>query len=65
MQTTIKKLYEISEVHSQGLIPMSLGGLYKAVKEKKIPSQKIGKRIFIPAWFIDKLTTKPTDGDNS
>ena len=65
MQTTTKKLYEISEVHSQGLIPMSLGGLYKAIKEKKIPSQKIGKRIFIPSWFIDELTNKPADGDHS
>lgn len=62
MQTTTKKLYEISEVHAQGLIPMSLGGLYKAAKDGTIPSKKIGKRVFIPSWYIDQLLNEPIDG---
>ena len=61
MQTTAKKLYEISEVHNQGLIPMSLGGLYKAAKDGAIPTVKVGKRVFIPSWYIDKLLNEPTE----
>lgn len=55
--TREKKLYELPEVLD--IVPMSRAGLYKAAKEGKIPVVKIGRRIFIPAWYIDKITSEP------
>lgn len=55
--TREKKLYELPEVLD--IVPMSRAGLYKAAKEGKIPTVKIGRRIFIPAWYIDKITSEP------
>lgn len=53
-----KKLYTIEE--ALGVIPMSKAGIYKACSEGKIPSVKVGKRIFISSWFIEKLLNEPT-----
>jgi len=54
---TVKKLYDLEEV--RGIIPMSKAGIYKACAEGKIPTRKIGKRIFVPSWYIEKLLNEP------
>ncbi len=53
-----KKLYTIEE--ALGIIPLSKAGIYKACSDGKIPSIKVGKRVFIASWFIDKLLNEPT-----
>lgn len=60
MESTEKKLYEIAEIHKGRIIPMSLGGLYKACAEGKIPTVTIGKRMFVPSWYLDKLLNEPS-----
>jgi len=55
-----KKLFEIKEVLE--IIPMSRAGLYKAAKDSKIPTRRIGQRIFIPSWWIRELVEeKPSE----
>ncbi len=58
MQTTTKKMYTIKEF-CRDIIPLSEGGAYKAAIEGKIPSVKVGKRIFIPAWYVNEILNKP------
>lgn len=58
-ETTTKKLYDLNEALE--IIPMSKAGLYLACSQGKIATVRIGKRIFIPAWFIDQLLQKPSD----
>lgn len=57
MSNTQKKLYTIEE--ALGVIPMSKAGLYKACSEGKIPTIKVGKRVFIASWFIEKILAEP------
>lgn len=52
-----KKLYTVKEALK--IVPFSIAGIYKACAEGKIPSVKVGKRIFIPSWYIDDLLNKP------
>jgi predicted DNA-binding transcriptional regulator AlpA len=52
------KLYNLEEVRK--IIPLSKAGIYKACKEGTIPSLKIGKRVFVPSWYIDKMLNEPT-----
>jgi hypothetical protein len=53
-----KKLYDLSEALT--IIPMSKAGIYKACSEGKIPCVKVGRRVFIPSWYIEKLLNEPT-----
>lgn len=57
-----KKLYEIQEVMQ--FIPMSTAGIYKACAEGKIPTVKVGRRVFIPSWYIDKILSEPSENGN-
>ena len=57
MLDTQRKLYSIPEFKK--LVPMSTPGIYKAVAEGKIPSQRVGRRIFIPSYFVEKLISEP------
>lgn len=63
MPNTQKKLYEIQEVIQKngGPIPMSLAGAYKAAKDGKFPTVRIGRRVFIPSWYIEKILSEPTN----
>lgn len=56
-----KKLYELVELLSEngGPFPLSRAGLYKACATGKIPTVRVGRRIFIPAWWVDELLSKP------
>lgn len=51
-------LYGINEF--QKIIPLSRSGIYKAVKNGEIPSVHVGGRCFIPAWYVNKLVTPPS-----
>lgn len=55
--TNEKKLYEIPEFKK--IVPMSTAGIYKAISEEKIPSVSIGRRKFIPSWYVDKILSEP------
>lgn len=48
------KLLDIQEVLA--IIPMSKAGLYLACTRGDIPSVKIGRRVFIPSWWVEKVT---------
>jgi len=52
-----KKLYTIAETITKngGPLPLSLPGLYKLCAEGKIPAVTIGKRVFIPSWYLEKI----------
>lgn len=52
-----KTLYELPELlkTNGGPIPMSRAGLYLAVKNGEVPSVHIGRRVFIPSWYVDQL----------
>lgn len=53
----MKKLYTVSETAEKngGPLPMSIAGIYKLCATGKIPAVNVGRRVFIPAWFLEKL----------
>jgi len=54
-----KKLYEVKEVLK--IIPMSLAGIYLACSKGDIPSVRVGRRLFVPSWWVDKMLNEPID----
>ena len=57
-----KKLYDLKEVRQ--IIPgISQASLYNACKRGEIPSVRIGGRIFIPAWWVKKVTHEPDESE--
>ncbi len=52
-----KVLYTVDEVLecNGGILPLSRSAVYKLIREGKIPSKNLGKRVFILGWFIDDL----------
>ena len=54
-----KILYSVDEVIAEngGILPLSKSGVYKLIREGKIPSKSLGKRVFILGSFIDDLMT--------
>lgn len=48
-----KKFYNVNEVRD--ILGVSDGGVYKWIKEGKIPAVKFGRRVMIPASFITNL----------
>jgi len=52
-----KRLYGIKELLASngGPIPLSKAGIYNAIAKGDIPTVKIGKRLLIPSWYIDKI----------
>jgi len=59
--TSDKKLYALQELLSTngGPIPMSRAGIYAAAAKGDIPTVHIGRRIFVPSWYVYKLLTPP------
>ena len=53
----LKPLYSVDEVLTRngGFLPMSKSGVYKLIREKKIPCKRIGKRVFIIGSFFDDI----------
>jgi len=54
-----KKLYEIHEVLP--IVPLSKAGFYLACSKGDIPTVRVGRRVFIPSWWIDEILSKPAD----
>lgn len=52
-----KTLYSVEESLecNGGILPMSKSTIYKLIREKVIPSQRIGKRVFILGSYIRSL----------
>ncbi len=50
-------LYSVDEVLTRngGVLPMSKSAVYKMIREKVIPSKRIGKRVFILGRFFDDM----------
>ena len=61
MKMDNKKLYELPELLAinGGPLPMSRAGIYAAAAKGDIPTVRIGKRIFVPSWAVDKLLNPP------
>lgn len=59
--TKEKKLYSIAE--TLDIIPISVAGIYKCCREGKIPTVRIARRYFIPAWYIDSIVNKPLESE--
>ena len=55
-----KILYSVDEVLAcnGGILPMSKSAVYKMIREKVIPSKRIGKRVFIMGQFFDDMKKK-------
>ena len=56
---TNKKLFTMTEALE--IVPLSRSGLFQAIKRGEIPVIRVGKRIFIPSWWVDKIVNPPTD----
>lgn len=59
----MKKLYELQELLSSkgGPIPMSRAGIYAAAAKGDIPTVNIGRRRFVPSWYVDRLLMPPAE----
>lgn len=53
-----KKLYDVPEF--KAVVPMSTAGIYKAMSEGKIPFVAVGRRKFIPSWYVERLMAEPS-----
>ena len=53
-----RKLYTVPEFKE--VCPMSVAGIYKAISEEKIPSVSIGRRKFIPSWYVEQILNTPS-----
>ena len=62
-----KKLYDLQELLAVngGPIPMSKSGIYFAVSSGIIPSVSIGRRRFVPSWYIDQLLMPPAESQGA
>lgn len=52
-----KRVYEVAEVLR--IIPISRSSLYAACNRNEIPVIRIGKRMFIPGWWVEQSLAKP------
>lgn len=52
-----KVLYSVDEVleSNGGILPLSKSAVYKLIREGKIPSKNLGKRVFILGHFINDM----------
>lgn len=52
-----RKLYSVEEVLR--LVPLSRAGIYAACKKGVIPTISVGRRLFVPSWWVDEMMIKP------
>lgn len=57
-QKTLYTMDELLRVNG-GPIPMSRAGIYLMVRQGKMPSVKIGRRVFVPSWYVDSILNAP------
>ena len=59
----MKTLYERKELLKKygGPLPMSEGGFYKDCATWKIATVRVGDRVFVPSWWVDKMVNPPAE----
>lgn len=62
-----KSLYSVEEVleSNGGILPLSKSAVYKLIREKEIPSKRIGKRVFVLGSYIKSLIQQVADEPES
>jgi predicted DNA-binding transcriptional regulator AlpA len=48
------KLFTIKEALK--IVPLSRSGMWLAIKRGEVPSVRVGGRVFIPAYWVNKIT---------
>lgn len=63
MSESTRRLFDLQELLSEngGPIPLSRAGIYAAAAKGDIPTVNIGKRRFVPSWYIDRLLMPPAE----
>lgn len=61
--TNTKRLYDLQELLTAngGPIPLSRAGIYAAASKGDIPTVSIGRRRFVPSWYVESLLTPPNE----
>ena len=54
-----RKLFTMNEALK--IVPLSRSGMFQAAKRGDIPTVRVGKRVFVPAWWIEKITNAPAN----
>jgi hypothetical protein len=56
-----KKLFDLKELITAngGPIPLSRSGIYSAAAKGLLPTVSIGRRLFVPSWYVDRLLMPP------
>ena len=59
----MKTLFERKELLKKygGPLPMSDAGFYKACATGKIATVRVGDRVFVPSWWVDKMVNPPAE----
>ena len=59
----MKTLYERKELLKKygGPLTMSDAGFYKACATGKIATVRVGDRVFVPSWWVDKMVNPPAE----
>ncbi len=67
MKSDAKKLYELQELISVngGPIPLSRAGIYNAAAKGDIPTVNIGRRRFVPSWYVERLLMPPIESQGA
>lgn len=62
MENNTDKLFDLPSLLASngGPIPLSRAGIYAAAANGDIPTVRIGRRRFVPSWFIEQLLTPPS-----
>lgn len=57
MTVDTNRLYEVKEIITKngGVLPMSLSGVYKQIREGQIEAVRVGKKFFIKGRVLQQL----------
>ena len=60
---TNQNFVDVEELHKLmgGARKIAKGTIYGAIKRGDIPSVKIGRRAFIPKWYVEHITNPPAE----
>ena len=61
MENKNERLFDLTSLIASngGPIPISRAGIYAAAAKGDIPTVRIGRRRFVPSWFVDQLLAPP------
>ncbi len=62
MENNSTKLFELQELLASngGPLPISRAGIYALAAKGDIPTVNIGRRRYVPSWYIDSLLMPPS-----